>query len=800
MSSKPATEVKNLCITLPTTTTLLGDEVQSISDKVVVHETALRFLDSAAVSPTAKNLQSTSSFFRDAMVHSPKSVQSSRRKGDYEIKFVIGAEKDPHKEQLAALSRDQEAEDAKRRKIKRSVHVEQPADKFNVTTTPFFKAYYKIGAQSGVERISADTVSLPPITSKIQVIEKFTEQSATHADSQKSLALCSGKTSTSAPDLKHGRISGILLASAAFQSYNYDTEDAEKVADSSSQKIDTIAAYVPSATVNDIREMKRIYTQLDELSDGSGYIYCVGGLSFYEIMIRVVAPKKSRTLQDELYTFKKGVPFNPVRRQIVSLCQKIAFERGVKAREILFDNKVRIYPKSFDDVWPLGVAELMAIIGISGKFSSIEYVNLPVGYGSDCSTKSSARAAGVGQKSSRRSQTDQITPQRHLALTQQGTRAGESKNLKKEPEFPPMELIYSIQDQLLKHLDSIFLRSVLELIEALKDCGILTNKDPIHAKLLDIYSKHRFNKPPSPVTDPEGNEWVSCHITERVVGGPSFSDIYRYLEGFIMVANWSTLHSGVPLDSDERSMLCTKIISPITAALSLCISRFFLHVYVEPFVSVMTESDIKNHIREATLSKESATVDDLILDLLRREGKALTELEHSKHRNRYYDPFMKRIYARREEAIADSYTKEQIHSIHALVKKLQEVSVLPDIVTEAGARELIEYVSSVMINLDMSTLSTSLFRVLRGKYLTKYKATCTVPSPLALRKHLAYHVHICMLAAKVAALKVVEEIYPLHIHTHVGRVFEYDALSQIDLIMDSTGVFQNSLNRFINNR
>lgn len=59
-----------------------------------------------------------------------------------------------------------------------------------------------------------------------------------------------------------------------------------------------------------------------------------------------------------------------------------------------------------------------------------------------------------------------------------------------------MELIYSIQDQLLKHLDSIFLRIVLELIEALKDCGILTNKDPIHAKLLDIYSKHRFNKPP----------------------------------------------------------------------------------------------------------------------------------------------------------------------------------------------------------------------------------------------------------------------------------------------------------------
>lgn len=54
MSSKPATEVKNLCITLPTTTTLLGDEVQSISDKVVVHETALRFLDSAAVSPPRK--------------------------------------------------------------------------------------------------------------------------------------------------------------------------------------------------------------------------------------------------------------------------------------------------------------------------------------------------------------------------------------------------------------------------------------------------------------------------------------------------------------------------------------------------------------------------------------------------------------------------------------------------------------------------------------------------------------------------------------------------------------------------
>lgn len=81
--------------------------------------------------------------------------------GDYEIKFVVGAEKDPHKDQLAALSRGQEAEDAKRRKIKRSVRVEQPVDKFNVTTTPFFKAYYKIGAQSGVERISADTVSLP---------------------------------------------------------------------------------------------------------------------------------------------------------------------------------------------------------------------------------------------------------------------------------------------------------------------------------------------------------------------------------------------------------------------------------------------------------------------------------------------------------------------------------------------------------------------------------------------------------------------------------------------------------------
>lgn len=58
-----------------------------------------------------------------------------------------------------------------------------------------------------------------------------------------------------------------------------------------------------------------------------------------------------------------------------------------------------------------------------------------------------------------------------------------------------MELIYSIQDQLLKYLESLFLRSVLELIEALKDCGTLTNNDPVHVKLLDIYTKHCFNKP-----------------------------------------------------------------------------------------------------------------------------------------------------------------------------------------------------------------------------------------------------------------------------------------------------------------
>lgn len=798
MSSKQARDKKNLCVTIPTTTTLLGDEVRHISEKVVVHETALRFLDSASVSPTAKSTLSASTFFRDEMVRDPKSVQSSRRKGDYEVKFVVGTEKDTHKEQLAALTRDQEIEDAKRRKIKRSIQAEQPTGKFNVTTTPFFKAYYKIGAQSGVERINADTVSLPPITSKIQVIEKFTEQSAARANNQKSSSLCSGKASASVPDLKNGRISGVLLASAAFQSYNYETEDAGKEADPSSQKVDVIAAYVPSATANDIREMKRIYTQLEELSDGSGYIYCVGGLSFYEVMIRVITPKKSTILQDELYTFKKGVPFNPVRRQIVSLCQKIAFERGVKARELLFDNKVRIYPKSFDDVWPLGVAELMAITGISGKYSSIEHVNLPVRYGSDCSTKSSMQASGGEQKSSRRGQANQAIPQRQSSITQQSTRIGGPRNPKKEPEAPAIELVYSIQDQLLKHLDSLFLRSVLELVEALKDCGILSNNDPVHTKLLDVYSKHRFNKPPSPVTDPEGNEWVSCHITERVADGPSFSDIYRYLEGFIMVANWSTLHSGIALESDERSMLCTKIISPITAALSLCISRLVLHVYIEPLASVMTETDIKNHIRETTLSKQSATVDDLILDLLRREGKALTELEHSRHRNRYYAPFMKRIYAKREEAIADGYTKEQIHNIHTLVRKLQEMSVLPDIITESGARDLIEYVSSVMLNMDMNTLSTSLFRVLRGKYLTKYKANCTIPTPLAIRKHLAYHVHICILAAKVAALKVVEEIYPLHIHTHMGRVFECEALAQIDLIIDSTGIFKNSLNSFVN--
>lgn len=789
--------MKNLCVTIPTTTTLLGDEARDISEKVVVHETALRFLDSTSVSPTAKNTQSASAFFRNEMLRDPKSVQSSRRKGDYEVKFVIGTEKDTHKEQLAALTLDQEIEDAKRQKIKRSVQVEQSVNKFNVTATPFFKAYYKIGAQSGVERINADTVSLPPITSKIQVIEKFTEQSTTHTNNLKSPSLCSGKMSTSVPDLKNGRISGVLLATAAFQSCNYDIDNAEKEADSPSQKIDMIAAYVPSATVNDIREMKRIYTQLEELSDGSGHIYCVGGLSFYEVMIRVIAPKKSTVLQDELYTFKKGVPFNPVRRQIVSLCQKIAFERGIKARELLFDNKVRIYPKSFDDVWPLGVAELITITGISGKFSSTEHVNLPIGYGSDYTTKPT-QAAGGEQKSSRHGQTNQSTSQRQLSLTQQSVRTGGPRHLKKEAEAPPIELIYSIQDQLLKHLDSLFLRSVLELVEVLKGCGVLISSDPVHAKLLDIYIRHRFNKPPSPITDPEGTEWVSCHITERVDNGPSFSDIYRYLEGFIIVANWSTLHSGIALDFDECSMLCTKIISPITAALSLCISRIFLHVYIKPLASVMTEADIKSQIREATLSKQSATVDDLILDLLRRKGKALTELELSKYRNRYYGPFMKRIYAKREEAIADCYTKEQIHNVHILVKKLQEVSVLPDIVTESGARELIEYISSVMLNMDMSTLSTSLFRVLRGKYLTKYKTKCEIPTPLAIRKHLAYHVHICILAAKVAALKVVEEIYPLHIHTHVGRVFEYDALTQIDLIIDSTGIFKNSLNRFIN--
>ncbi|TNJ30425.1 hypothetical protein GMRT_14095 [Giardia muris] len=569
-----------------------------------------------------------------------------------------------------------------------------------------------------------DGISYPSPETRFEICHHFRERQA--------------KGQQVPTDLRAGRISGTLLALSPLSGASLSPVASK-----------TQEEEVPNSIVLDIQRMRQLYAQAEALDDGSGHIYCIGGISHYELLHRVLRPHKPVELVDIVTIGPEGYPFNSARRRIAKLTLEIAKERGIYARKLLYDAKIRVYPQSLDEIWPPGATELMHITKEDMRASSLEHVRLP------SATTAEARQEEHGI------------------------------------------VIDEIKEQIGIHLRQLFMPEILLVISQLKQTGYLRPCDPLHSKLLEVYTKYNTDKPPNPVHNPDSRDWVSCHISERDLSQePSFSDVYRYLEGLILVIDWTALFGGVRPTTSEINSIAVKIISPITAALALTMGRFIEYAYLVPLARILNDEQIQEYLRTLAIANKPTSV--LSLEFLRERGKALTKVEESKYKCRYFTQIRARLQRLQYEALNSEYIKTQIHHMHTLISKLKDTPVLPDILSDDGAQELINYLGTFMKRSDVMSINQTTLRLLRGRFLMTFKQACPYPETVKIRRHKAFHFLICIVAAKLAAIKVVEEKYPLQILTQFGRSLEYSALQSIDTIVDESGIYKSGIARMLN--
>lgn len=610
----------------------------------------------------------------------------------------------------------------------------------------------------------------------------------------------------------------------------------------------------------DEKEMLRLYLQVSELSDSSGPIWCIGGLSFYEVVRRFARPPHYAPKQDPQPKGAVGYPFNPIRGRVVSLAARITRFRGQEATNILAKMSQRQYPVQLDDVWPEGFPELALLSGAQYTRSSQDWTDF------EPTTEVSSRT-----------------------------------------------VLSILERELRNKLEEHFGEEILDCISVTLAAGYLDTSVPSQMKLFQLYSASLSRKIPGIGTDPGGAAlvsgagragrsagsggaggaqgaserfWVSCHMDERRTVTPTANDILRYLEGFVTVMDWKILFCNVEPQPGEIGRMAAKVLGPATVRLSLASALLIKCVYVDPLAEVAREIPVygKTHSVEVSM-------DALTLELLRTQGKGLTREEMSRSRCSYYSEFTSLVCGVEARAAASSEARQLISEIHDCLDWLYAFPAAPDLLDDAGGRDFLAYFASLVGQGDITevrSITAPFMRAARTAYLRAFQeagglrrmkgrkrgarasAEAISPSgasklwgsvealqqdsqqfaafsarsvlsasrasqgsqdsleasadafavaspaaeppavaPLALagspvlssacepaqrvceremRRHKSLHVPVCILAACVAAIKVLEEAYPLTFHSHFGRLAEQKGLEQVSKLVDPQGV------------
>jgi len=498
-----------------------------------------------------------------------------------------------------------------------------------------------------------------------------------------------------------------------------------------------------------------------------------------------------------------GYPFNPVRGRIVTLANRIAKCRGQEASNLLAKLSQRKYPVQLDDIWPEGFAELALASGAQYSRSSQEWTEFEP--------------------------TKDVSNRQVLSL---------------------------LEEELGRRLEEQFRDEILDCISTMLSAGFLDTSIPSQMKLFQIYSAAISQKIPGIATDPSGKTWISCHMDERKTVTPTANDVLRYLEGFIVVMDWKALFCGSEPQPGEIGSMAAKILGPATVRLALASSLLIKAVYVDPLAELSREIPVyeKTHSVEVSL-------DALILESLRTRGKALAHDDVSRSRCAYYSDFTGLLVDLEARAAASEGVNRLIAEIHDCLDKLYACPYAPDLLSESGARDFLDYFASLVGQGDITevkSITTPFMRAARTEYLklfqkagglermrgrkrglgrpgfqergasshdalsaanpqyddqaafhagpssgADYQKTEPTQDPLPSHRerdmihHKSLHVPVCILASRVAAVKVLEEAYPLTFHSHFGRLAEQKGMEQLSKLVDPHGVILNGLSQLL---
>lgn len=886
--------VKNgIYITVPTTAILDIVEVKDIIKKVVVSEAAHRLLNTKAIAPTAKNVSAAEAFVRTIIVPRMHYTQQESRTGGYQIIFEV-KENEGKLAERKIMEEIRRTSDLSSRAITRQItnRTEHKRPRRIPDPSPISAIYLQ---QTPTATLQSYGLELPSVRTKAEVISDIiASQDRTGDPIDTHFGRRSTLLASMLPAISRSRLESTVVVDApsdteddslglsavgtlALPSLNSPSWQQRAQAMQSAGISGRLTSATASTTqrghsttralshleLQDELEMRRLYSMVESLYDHSGPIYCIGGLSFYEIEHRFIFQKPC-VFTSDIVRWTAGTvgtpigsPFNPIRREIVYLSQEISRIRGIQARSLLLESSIRKYPLIFDDIWPEGFNDIMRLLNTTVACSSLSYIDMqPVKRFSDPEVENKVyliqeKLQALLESLFRPKITEQLesligtgylnraNPEhdRFFTLYSKCTCARIPAPCAESTEQRERSLLKLIRElrvpiNLISHLlparaAKINVPEKRPLIISLKrgtknvsgtvraSEGLLekllriTKTPPAESQLLNACDSRSSShvgeslnadsgkslRPESRLETPSrsSNEWISCKISERLKGSePCLNDIYRYLEGFIAVTDWTALNYGTKQSDEEILDICCKITSPLTAELSLRLSLFVKHIYFDALEETTRRPEILAGLTAAAVTKE-VSIDSIMLHLLRFEGKAMTVAEASKHRCSFFAKLMDALAEVQRRHMSDETTLTLITMIEENTRRVRETVRVPNLTDPRETNRFLEYAAEELQKNSTYNVSSAMLRRLRGDYLVKHMPPPPTSLTVAGRHHKSIHFPLCLLAAKTAAIKVIEEAYPLALHMHIGRVLETDALRQIDELIDPQRIFFNGL-------
>ncbi|KAH0573236.1 hypothetical protein SS50377_25356 [Spironucleus salmonicida] len=263
-------------------------------------------------------------------------------------------------------------------------------------------------------------------------------------------------------DQQNGRISGFLLQTLALDN-KFDETETEK----------NQLNYQQIGTQDQII-MQEIQQKVSQVSQNDT-VWCVGGLSMFEILNRFIMNQQNPILQ-----LKKPIaPFNESRQKVVQLAKKITKEKIIVCEQIIDKYSYICFPVLFNDIFPNLFYQVLQIFEIEEQFSINQYFKM--------------------------------------------------RTLKKFKDLNQKQEIQDMVQEIKKIIIDKFQTDVDQIIKDIIELGYVKLQSQAGVILKSYYDKNIKIQAPTSINS---NDFVTCSMDERLEVDTSILDVLRYLEGF----------------------------------------------------------------------------------------------------------------------------------------------------------------------------------------------------------------------------------------------------------------------------